>query len=599
MFFTNYEGRYYESLRTDSFSGNGWQGRVEQDGSLHLEATREYSDGPHSIACDIQPNGKYTVTQNGEVTKKGRYKLTEGKLNGEFRLPGGNIDDRYIAYRDAEFAQFLKDRGITAVKHQEPNQEFYQRDAYHGNGRTDSAIFTDGQVEYGEYNDERSEDWQHGLNGKNSNLSMGHSYDNVTGANWAIVCQSQHERDNHNYSVILYTKQNPMQIAGLPAIEYNNGFVATQAKQTPLEINRDRLKAMEEFEAEGNVHFLDDGQSFDDSIRSNCANNDVVVYQEKTKNGDPQYAITLGGAHFSHGYATEEYIPDSETLKRNLAALSVLEKEMQDPNGMFYKLADYTEHAGSMTYITGKDSAIATNLSDGESIIGPSSHFEESVRVKKNVYKVKDAYAERAREIHGAYFALGFADHNLGNTLSIKFDAETFPETKKITDFFDRAVGKDSWRGGPQKDLLPESLDKQQLSNELNLIKQTIQDQKTKLDLNNSLGITSGNLTFTSKESAERFLDNGCKTGYAPYDKILSAGEFRSKGGIDDLHQATKQWTEERAQEKTVVKEQENSEIKSRARKAFGYRAGNGAHKPPVNKQKTEQNAQPMKQKGI
>ena len=234
-FFANYEGLYFESLSERRFSGNGWTGEVNPDGTVFLEAARIYSDGRHALQCVVRPDGRFvtrlvvTLDYDGStkkrILKRGKYSVADGGLTGEFRLPGGYVDDRYVSFRDEAFAKFLGEHGITAVKHADPNRSYELRDAYYGGGRCDSALFTDGNEEIGEYTDLRDDDWREGLNG-NPNLVKGYGERTVSGANWSIVCQRQHEGDRHNYSVILYTLANPTSL-NLPRIAYESGLFIT------------------------------------------------------------------------------------------------------------------------------------------------------------------------------------------------------------------------------------------------------------------------------------------------------------------------------------------------------------------------------------
>lgn len=210
-FFSDSYGRYLESLSPTHLVGNGWDCTINPDGSLFCECAREYSDGLHSIRYVIQKSGfakltlktpwTFKVLRRGFVTTKG---VPFG--NGTLGLAGGNVDERYAYYRDSAFQKFLEKFGITAVKHEDPNQTFAGFSNYSGWGTASQIVYSDGKIQT-EYED------CPGSLFKQTNLYSGTDYNTVSGAKWAIVETSENYRENHNFSRILYTKvQNIMDL---------------------------------------------------------------------------------------------------------------------------------------------------------------------------------------------------------------------------------------------------------------------------------------------------------------------------------------------------------------------------------------------------
>ena len=142
---------------------DGHNGRV---GRIICHAEREYADG--IAVCHRE------------------FKLADGVVG----LAGGNIYDRYVYFRSRDFQDFLEKHGITAVKHENPNQEFSGFSSCSGRGEATITVESDGKVDY---------DFE------SSSDATGFAYYTVSGATWAIVTVSNYYGDNRNYARILYT----------------------------------------------------------------------------------------------------------------------------------------------------------------------------------------------------------------------------------------------------------------------------------------------------------------------------------------------------------------------------------------------------------
>jgi len=185
----DYDGRYFESISKDGLKavGNGWEVTIrpatkKRPGRIIAHCERMYSDG--LATCHRE------------------FRLEDGTLG----LAGGNVYDRYAYFRKASFQQFLDEFGITAVKKEDPNQEFVGFAAYSGWGSAYISVKTDGQVESNYEDTPGSRDYFEAP-GANPNLYTGHETYKVSGATWAIVETEEDYRDNHNFSRILYTQE--------------------------------------------------------------------------------------------------------------------------------------------------------------------------------------------------------------------------------------------------------------------------------------------------------------------------------------------------------------------------------------------------------
>ena len=181
-----HQDRYFESVSEDGkvYVGNGWTVKIEdgdngRPGRIICHAEREYAKGP--AICHRE------------------FKLADGRLG----LAGGNINERYAYFRSAKFQSFLSEHGITAVKKENPNQEYNLRNAHYGGGRCEMSIRTDGQMTEIAFDGGRTSEWQ-------SQPGYTCAYEGwatvkVTGATYVIVDKVQHEHDSHNGSSILYS----------------------------------------------------------------------------------------------------------------------------------------------------------------------------------------------------------------------------------------------------------------------------------------------------------------------------------------------------------------------------------------------------------
>lgn len=209
-FFSSHNGVYMTEFTPTHVSANGWDCVIREDGSVLCEATRDYSDGIHSMRYEITANGfaRLTLKVDGQPVQSLRkgFVLPRGEKlsDGTLGLAGGYIDERYAYFRDGSFQRFLDRFGITAVKHEDPNRLFVVRNARYGGGECNSSLVSDGVVTEIGYDSGRTDSWHDSCPG--TCAYEGETSYKVTGASWAIHTQRQDERDCHNYARILYTQ---------------------------------------------------------------------------------------------------------------------------------------------------------------------------------------------------------------------------------------------------------------------------------------------------------------------------------------------------------------------------------------------------------
>ena len=113
------------------FEANGWTGYRNEDGSLIFVSARTYSGNiVHSKKCTIFPDGMMKVTYKvGNDCPKTifRQKLANSveDVNGELILSGGNVEERYVRFRNEMYIAFLIRWGIDKVVHVDPNGRYY------------------------------------------------------------------------------------------------------------------------------------------------------------------------------------------------------------------------------------------------------------------------------------------------------------------------------------------------------------------------------------------------------------------------------------------------------------------------------------------
>lgn len=129
----DYSDRYFHSLSEDGkiYSGNGWdveikEGRNGRPGRIICHAERTYSYGP--AICHRE------------------FRLEDGTLG----LAGGNITSRYAYFRSDDFAKWLKENGIQAIRRQNPNTTYMSSNPVSDYWSHNLIVDTDGETRYSE-----------------------------------------------------------------------------------------------------------------------------------------------------------------------------------------------------------------------------------------------------------------------------------------------------------------------------------------------------------------------------------------------------------------------------------------------------------------
>jgi hypothetical protein len=171
--------------------------------------------------------------RKGFVLPRGA-KLTDGVIG----LAGGYVDERYAYFRDGGFQKFLDKFGITAVKHEDPNQTFVVRNARYGGGECRSSLVSDGNMTETGYDSGRTDGWHDSCPG--TCAYEGETSYEITGATWAIHTQNQDEGDCHNYTRILFTQVR--NVSDLEDSLMGNADIATYV------LKREQAKKLDELE---------------------------------------------------------------------------------------------------------------------------------------------------------------------------------------------------------------------------------------------------------------------------------------------------------------------------------------------------------------
>jgi len=204
--FVSHNGVNVEEFTERYIKGNDWECRISEEGRIDCIATQFYKDERHQIKFKINKGYVKLLLKIGDEYPRvlKRFILEKWPQDGEISLPNGYIDLRRPFFRNANFQNFLKEYGLTAVHCESPNKTFKVR----LNRKEDEVVFyeeiiTDGKIE--EISKNQLEE-----NGLKINTLL-----KVINANWAIKAVWKSGKCMHR---ILYTQDDPKQIAGLPKL---------------------------------------------------------------------------------------------------------------------------------------------------------------------------------------------------------------------------------------------------------------------------------------------------------------------------------------------------------------------------------------------
>lgn len=113
-----------------------------------------------------------------------------------------NSSKKYAYFRAPEFANLLKELGIDKVIKQDPNRNYFGRNARHGCGDSSFSVITDGETILS-YDIGQSSEWQEQYPGtvaweENQEIK-------VSSATWAVVLTRNYEHDRRSYCKALWT----------------------------------------------------------------------------------------------------------------------------------------------------------------------------------------------------------------------------------------------------------------------------------------------------------------------------------------------------------------------------------------------------------
>lgn len=173
---------YVEVIKPFYAKANGWEVFINtKKNIIYCEKKRQYS--------------------YGEDKKRMFFKLEDGLLG----LSGGHVRESYAYFRSEKFQNFLSKYEITAVARLEKDFKFYIRNANYGGGKCESWFWTDGEVIRLGIDSGRTEDWKERFSGTQAYEEDVHFQ--LKNASFVVIEQTQHERDSHNHSKILYTNE--------------------------------------------------------------------------------------------------------------------------------------------------------------------------------------------------------------------------------------------------------------------------------------------------------------------------------------------------------------------------------------------------------
>jgi len=136
------------------------------------------------------------------------YSKAEGKDIYTFPFKEGTInfyngfERKYCYFRSKRFQKFLMKHGLTTVKNEDPNRNYYVKSHNSGYGSYRYGIKTDGEVQ----KTRLGGDFDEITNIPNACYSNEYEL-SVKGATWVILARKIDYLDNHSSATILYTKK--------------------------------------------------------------------------------------------------------------------------------------------------------------------------------------------------------------------------------------------------------------------------------------------------------------------------------------------------------------------------------------------------------
>lgn len=209
--FVSHNGVNVEKFTERYIKGNDWKCTISEEGRIDCIATQFYKEERHQIKFKINKGYVKLLLKIGDEYPRvlRSIKLEKWPQDGEISLPNGYIDLRRPFFRNANFQNFLKEYGLTAVHCESPNKTYKVRLNHNGHENVFyEEIVTDGKIEEISKNVKSNEESEE----KRFNIK---TLLKVTNANWVIKTVWKSGICMHR---ILYTQDDPKQIVGLPKL---------------------------------------------------------------------------------------------------------------------------------------------------------------------------------------------------------------------------------------------------------------------------------------------------------------------------------------------------------------------------------------------
>lgn len=117
--------------------------------SYEIFTAYEYHDERNSWDVEIKGKKIFFLAEREYSTGPAVFKKVLPLRDGTYILGNGNINDRFVAFREKEYADFLYRNGIRSHRRMDPNRTYSFRDyGYYdclGNG-TKISVKTDGKI---------------------------------------------------------------------------------------------------------------------------------------------------------------------------------------------------------------------------------------------------------------------------------------------------------------------------------------------------------------------------------------------------------------------------------------------------------------------
>ena len=207
--FVEHNGVEVETFTPTYVEANGWKCYINDNRNIICIAEQDYSGIRYKSKIELKKGYVKLLLKKGTMHPKvlKSYKLEEWPVDGVIGLPGGHIAGRRPYFREEKFQKFLKENGLSAVRHGEASVIYTLKEKLRGGEVTykEEIEASDGMSEL-IFNDiHKKEDDEEGT------FTILRKVE-VTNATWVI----KKVVSGTNIHRILYTTENPNEITNLP-----------------------------------------------------------------------------------------------------------------------------------------------------------------------------------------------------------------------------------------------------------------------------------------------------------------------------------------------------------------------------------------------